>query len=319
MKLTREVKTGILAVGGIMLFIFGYNFLNNSNIFDSSRTFYVKYNQVDGLAPSAPVTINGLQVGKVKSIDFADARGGLLVTFTVESDFQFSSNSMVEIYSSGFIGGNNLGIVPDFEAGQMARNGDTLQGRIQKGMIDGFMDSLDPIQSGLIQTLSKVDTLLGNINAVMDEDTKNNLRQSVASLNTSMASFRNASANIDRLLSEKEGQLSATFENLDRTSANFAQISDSLSQVNIKAMMVDLESTLAKFHALATKIEQGEGSVGKLLNDEELYNNLAGASAQLEGLLQDMKENPKRYVHFSIFGKKNKAYVDPDEQEQNPE
>lgn len=319
MKLTREVKTGILAVGGIMLFIFGYNFLNNSNIFDSSRTFYVKYNKVDGLAPSAPVTINGLQVGKVKSIDFADARGGLLVTFTVESDFQFSKNSTVEIYSSGFIGGNNLGIVPDFEAGQMARNGDTLQGRIQKGMIDGFMDSLDPIQSGLVQTLSKVDTLLDNINAVMDEDTKDNLRQSVASLNASMASFRNASANIDRLLSEKEGQLSATFENLDRTSANFAQISDSLSQVNIKAMMADLESTLAKFNALATKIEQGEGSVGKLLNDEELYNNLAGASAQLEALLQDMKENPKRYVHFSIFGKKNKAYVDPDEQEQNPE
>ena len=313
MKLTREVKTGILALGGIFLFIFGYNFLKNSSIFENARTFYVKYSSVDGLAPSAPVTINGLQVGTVRSIDFLDASGELLVTFAVDNDFQFAKSSVVEIYSSGFISGNNLGIIPDFSNSDMAKSGDTLSGRIKPGMMDGLMKTLDPIQSGLVQTLTKVDTLLNNINAVMDEDTKENLRQSVANLNASMASFRNASRNIDQLLADNKAGLDSTFANLDRTTANFAQFSDSLAQVNIQAMMADLEGMLAKFNAVADKIERGEGSVGKLLNDEELYNNLTGASAQLEALLEDMKLNPKRYVHFSLFGKKNKEYQAPEE------
>jgi len=313
LKLTREVKTGILALGGIILFIFGYNFLKNSSIFDNARTFHVKYNQVGGLSPSAPVTINGLQVGQVKSIDFEDARGGLLVTFKVENDFEFAKSSVVEIYSSGFIGGNNLGIIPDVNGAVMASSGDTLIGRIKPGMMDGLMETLDPIQSGLVQTLTKVDTLLNNINEVMNEDTKENLRQSIANLNASMASFRNASNNIDKLLADNKNGLDSTFANLDRTSANFAQFSDSLAQVDITAMMANMEQMLAKFNAVADKIERGEGSVGKLLNDEELYNNLTGASAQLEALLEDMKRNPKRYVHFSVFGKKNKDYQEPEE------
>lgn len=313
MKLTREVKTGILALGGIFLFIFGYNFLKNSSIFENARTFYVKYQQVDGLATSAPVTINGLQVGTVKSIDFLDSSGDLLVTFKVDNDFDFAKSSVVEIYSSGFISGNNLGIIPDFKNNDMAKSGDTLIGRVKPGMMDGLMETLDPIQSGLVQTLAKVDTLLDNVNEVMDQNTKENLRQSIASLNASMASFRNASKNIDQLLADNKAGLDSTFANLDRTSANFAQFSDSLAQVNIQAMMADLEGMLSKFNAVADKIERGEGSVGKLLNDEELYNNLAGASAQLEALLEDMKLNPKRYVHFSLFGKKNKEYQAPEE------
>ncbi len=311
MALTKEVKTGILVIAGILLFIFGYNFLKNSSLFDNIRTFYVKYDNVAGLAPSAPVTINGLQVGKVESIDFANAQGGLLVTFSVKKDFSFSKKSMVEIYSSGFIGGNNLGIIPINDPANTAKSGDTLSGEIHAGLLDGIMDKFDPLETSLMSTLSKLDTMLGGVNEVLNEDTRDNLRSSIANLNATMTSFNSASRDMKNLLGDNKDKLSNTFENLDVTSKNFAKLSDSLSQIEVGEMMRNMEGAIAKLNNIADGIENGEGSVGKLLKDEELYNNLTGASGQLEQLLQDMKLNPKRYVHFSLFGKRAKQYDPP--------
>jgi phospholipid/cholesterol/gamma-HCH transport system substrate-binding protein len=308
LKLSREVKTGILVISGILLFIFGYSFLKNSDLFETDRIFYVNYENVAGLAQSAPVTINGLEVGRVKSIKFADKNGGLLASFSVEKDFEFSKNSTVLIYSSGFIGGNNLGIILANDGGPAANSGDTLQGNIQTGMIDGIMDKFLPLEKSLEFTLARLDTVLVGISDVMDEDTKKNLRSSISNLNQTMASFNGVARDMKSMLNTNKDKLNNTLTNLDVTAENFARLSDSLAQIETGELVRSMEATIGKLNSIAEGIDNGEGSVGKLLKDDKLYNNLTGASKQLEQLLEDMKLNPKRYVHFSLFGKKQKQY-----------
>ncbi len=311
MKLSREVKTGILVLSGILLFIFGYNFLKNSSLLETDRIFYVKYENVAGLKPSAPVTINGLEVGQVKSIDFLNKKGGLLVKFSVEKDFEFSKSSVVQIYSSGLIGGNNLGILPVIDDAAKAKSGDTLTGEIQTGMIAGLMDKFVPLETSLKQTLAKLDTVLIGVNDIMDEETKANLRSSISNLNATMASFNGVSRDMKSLLSTNKDKLNSTFANLDITAENFAKLSDSLAQLETGELIRNMEATIGKLNNIAEGIENGEGSVGKLLKDDKLYNNLTGASKQMAQLLEDMKLNPKRYVHFSLFGKRPKQYTAP--------
>ncbi|MEL6812315.1 MAG: MlaD family protein [Bacteroidota bacterium] len=308
MKLSKEVKTGILVILGILLFIFGFNFLKNSDLISSKRVFYVKYENVSGLSLSAPVTINGLQIGKVEKINLPDENGKLKVEFSIDADYQFAKTSTVQIYSSGFISGNNLGIIPDYNSTIMAQSGDELKGDIQVGLIDNIMDKFDPLEASLTETLSKLDTVLGGVSEVLDEKTKANLRSSIANLNATMTSFNGVSRDMKNLLDGNKDKLSNTFANLDTTAENFAQLSDSLAQIKTGELVKNMETTISKLNSIAEGIDNGEGSVGKLLKDEKLYDNLTGASKQLEELLEDMKLNPKRYVHFSLFGKRPKQY-----------
>ncbi len=316
MKLTREVKTGILAIGAILLFIFGYSFLKGTNLFQDSRIFYVKYQNVEGLAKSAPVTINGLVVGKVNNIGFGSKGGGLVVKFTVESDFAFSKNSMVKIYSAGLIGGKSLGIFPDYNANNLAKSGDTLRGEIDLGMLDAVSKALGPLQNKLTATLTSVDTLLAGVNEILNEESRTNLQSAIKDLNSTMRSLNGASGKLNTLLANNSEKLDRTFTNLDDMAANFSTLSDSLAQLEVGRLVSDLDKVVSGFDAIVSKIDNGEGSVGKLINDEKLYNNLEGASKQLEQLLQDLKLNPKRYVNISVFGKKQKEYTTPEDPNQ---
>lgn len=316
MKVTKEVKTGILAILAILLFIYGYSFLKGSDLFSNERVFYVSYNNVAGLTVSAPVTINGYVIGQVKDIEFENEKGGLLVTFKLNKDFEFSKNSIVRIYSTSVLGGNALAIIPEIDKNNIAESGDTLKGEIEKGMLESLTSGLEPLENRIYKTLSGLDTLLNNFNSVLNEDTKNNLIDAIASLNKTMKSFEGTSSDLNSLLSENKPKLDKTFTYLETTTENLASFSDSLSQVDVKAMATNLEATLESFDAIMKKIDNGEGSIGKLVNDENLYNNLEAASKELEELLRDLKENPKRYVNVSVFGKKAKAY-EPTETEKN--
>tara|TARA_R110000787_G_scaffold60220_10_gene136602 strand:+ start:10147 stop:11097 length:951 start_codon:yes stop_codon:yes gene_type:complete len=308
LKITKEVKTGLLAIFAISLLIYGYSFLKGSDIFSNERIFYVSYNNVAGLAVSAPVTINGYAIGQVKDIEFENEKGSLLVTFKLNKDFEFSKNSVVRIYSTSVIGGNALAIIPKIDKNNIAKSGDTLKGEIEKGMLESLTSGLKPLENRIYKTLSGLDTLLNNFNSVLNNDTKDNLKEAIASLNKTMKSFEGASSDLNSLLSENKPKLDSTFSYLETTTSNLASFSDSLAQVDIKAMATNLEATLESFDAIMKKIDNGEGSIGKLVNDEKLYNNLEAASKELEELLRDLKENPKRYVHISVFGKKAKEY-----------
>lgn len=315
MRLSKEVKTGILAIGAILLLIFGYSFLKGTNLLDKNREFYVKYDNVEGLAQAAPVTINGLTVGKVQDITFANDKGGLIVKFTIEKDFNFSRNSIVRIYSAGLIGGKNLGVFPEYDVKNIAKSGDTLRGDIEDGMLSAVTKALGPLERKVNNTLATVDTLLLSVNAIVDEDTRSNLREAIANLNTTLNSFAGVSENLNHILSNNTGKLDNTFTNLDKTAGNLSRLTDSLSKLETGKLVTNLQNVVDRMDKIVSGVENGNGSMGKLLKNDQLYVNLEGASRQLEQLLQDLKLNPKRYVHISVFGKRNKEYESPE----NPE
>ena len=313
MKVSREVKTGILAIGAILLFVFGYSFLKGTNLFQDSRVFFVKYENVEGLATSAPVTINGLNVGKVNDIRFADGNGGLVVKFTVDNAFVFSKSSKVRIYSDGLIGGKSLGIFLEYDPENIAKSGDTLSGAIDGGMLDAVTKALGPLEDRLTSTLISVDSMLLSVNDILDKDTRLHLKQAIQNLNGTMSSLNGASGKLNTLLANNAGKMDRTFTNLDEMSLNFSKFSDSLAQIQTGKLVADLQDVIGRFDAIVTGLDNGEGSVGKLLKDEKLYENLEGASKELEKLLEDVRLNPKRYVHVSVFGKKQKEYAAPND------
>ena len=313
MKVSREVKTGILAIGAILLFVFGYSFLKGTNLFQDSRVFFVKYKNVEGLATSAPVTINGLNVGKVNDIRFADGNGGLVVKFTVDNAFVFSKSSKVRIYSDGLIGGKSLGIFLEYDPKNIAKSGDTLSGAIDGGMLDAVTKALGPLENRLTSTLISVDSMLLSVNDILDKDTRLHLKQAIQNLNGTMSSLNGASGKLNTLLANNAGKMDRTFTNLDEMSLNFSKFSDSLAQIQTGKLVADLQDVIGRFDTIVTGLDNGEGSVGKLLKDEKLYENLEGASKELEKLLEDVRLNPKRYVHVSVFGKKQKEYAAPND------
>ncbi len=307
MKITREVKTAILVISGILLFIYLFNFLKGNDILDSSRTFYTIYENVEGLAPSTPVTINGLNVGKVQDISFTeDGTGKLLVKLVVEEEFDFSKNSEAQLYEAGLIGGKAIAIVPAFDNAENATKGTYLKGTIKAGLSELVNQRLTPLQEKLETTFVSADSLLMSLNSVFDDRTKNNLKSSIAQLNTTISSFKSTSESLDQLVSENQENLKSTLNNIENISGNLSKITDSIAESDLTETINNLQATISNFNKILVKIERGEGSMGKLMKDEGLYNNLDGAAKELEALLKDIKLHPKRY--FRVLSKKEIPY-----------
>ncbi len=311
MKFTREVKTGILAICAIALLIFGYSFLKGKNLLENDRTLYAVYKNVEGLIPSSPVTINGLVVGQVVSIDFADTQGNLIVEFNVDNEFSFSRNSEAKVYGGGLIGGKSLAIVPKYEQGLEAKDGDTLPGRIEAGLLELVNDKLTPLQEKLEAAITDADTLLTSVNGILNVDNKNNLNSIFKDLSISIKDFKGTSRRLNNLMATNEDKLSRAFTNADEISSKLNKVSDSLSKINVKKIGKELETVLANFEKISKDLNAGKGTAGKLLKDDKLYYNLEKTSKQLELLLQDLRLNPTRYINVSVFGKKNKPYQQP--------
>ncbi|APY00230.1 MlaD family protein [Lacinutrix venerupis] len=309
MKITREVKTAILAITGILLFIFGFSYLKGKNLLDDSIIVYAKYDNVEGLTPSTPVTINGYIVGKVLDIYFEDESSGVLVVkMDIDTKFKFSKNSKAELFQNGFIGGKAVQIIPAYDNDANAEDGDYLKSQVKEGMMELVNERLTPLQEKIEKVMSETDTLLVGFNNAFDAKAQQDLKNSIASLNATVSSFNATAKSLNSLIDNNKSKLDNTITNFENTSGNLSTMTDKMAQVDIAKTVEDLQSTIKKFDNLIASVENGEGSIGKLLKDDELYKNLSGASNQMEELLQDMKLNPKRYVHFSLFGKKPKRY-----------
>jgi len=309
LKLSLEVKTALLVILGIIFFFFGFSYLKGNNVLDSSRTYYAEYSNVEGLTASTPVTINGLNVGKVTDISFKeDNSGKIMVTLRVDTDFKFSKNSIAQIYDNGLIGGKALAILPAFDSAEEAQNGDHLKSATKAGLTDLMQQKLTPLQEKIEGVMVSADSLLVNLNSVLDNETKQNLKSGIAGLSETMSNFKKTSKVLDDMLVTNKLKIDTTLDNVENASGNFASITSDLEKVDVAKTVTELQATLNKFNSVLASVDNGEGSIGKLLKDEGLYNNLEGASKQMEQLLEDMKLNPKRYVHFSLFGKKAKRY-----------
>jgi len=314
LKLTREIKTAILVITSILIFIWGYSFLKGKDLFSSYKNYYVIYENVEGLSASAPVTLNGLSIGKVNGITI-NQQGKLVVEVQVKTDFPISKSSQLQVYEPGFIGGKQVAVIPNLEDTILAKDGDTLQSNVRLGMLAKAGDQLAPIQSKVEHTLTSADSLLTNFNSLLDAENKENLSVAIAELTQTMKTLNSASKTLDRMLSANQQNIDQMMSSLNQTSANFAEISNSLTEADLGKVVKDLESTLANVNKMMTDMESGKGTLGKLMKDEAMYNNLSAASKELELLLQDVRLNPTRYVNVSVFGKKNKPYVAPEENE----
>ena len=310
LKLTREIKTAILVIISILLFIWGYSFLKGKNLFDTSNKLFVVYENVAGLAPSAPVTLNGLTIGKVNAINIK-TDGKLLVELSITNDFPISKSSIAEIYDSGLVGGRQIAIKPNLTDTNYTKSGDFLQASSKLGLADALAQQLEPLQSKLQLVLENANLLFTNVNEVLDANTKQNLKGSIAELNKTLSEFSVASKSINELIADNKSKLNSTLTNFDKTSSNFAKMSDSLAKANLGQTVKNLEKTLANVDKLMAEMEQGKGTLGKLMKDETMYNNFSNSSKELELLLQDLRLHPTRYVNVSLFGKKEKPYVAP--------
>lgn len=302
-----------MSVVAIALFIFGYNFLKGKNLLESSRTFYAVYDQVEGLSASSAVTINGLQVGTVTDIKILP-NTNLLVTMNINNDFPFSKSSIAEIYGGNLIGGKTIAIIPNTEDKRVAQPGDTLQSEIEAGLLELVNDQLAPLQQKLEEVVSSVDTITRSVNFIVDEKSRMELKQSISSLSVSMQNLAKISDRADKLIEENSTNITSTLDNFNQASDKLNGITDSISGIEFGRMISSLEQTIDNFNAISAKLESGEGSLGKLIQEDSVYANLENSTKELEALLQDLRMNPKRYVHFSIFGKKNKVYQEPEEE-----
>ena len=311
MKITREIKTAILVIASILLFIWGYSFLKGRDLLSNYKTFYIQYDNVEGIVNSAPVTINGLIVGKVSSIKFLNETGKVQVELQIKNDFPFSKSSVASIYEPGLIGGKQIMITPNFEDKTIAESGMTLAGNVKQGLTSLVAERLTPLQEKVEKMVVSADALLKNVNTLLDAKTKTDLKSSIANLDATLAQFKVASKSVNEMLADNKGKINSTMSNVDKASANFAKISDSLSKANIGKTVKSLEKTLASVDKIMADVQAGKGTLGKLAKDEAMYTNFTKSSKELELLLQDFRLNPTRYVNVSLFGKKNKPYKSP--------
>lgn len=310
MKITREIKTAILVITSILLFIWGYNFLKGKDLFNKYKKIYVEYENVEGLAPSAPITINGLIVGKVKTITITE-KGSLLVELQIQTDFPISKTSTAAIYGAGLLGDKQVAIHPNFADKNIIESGDYLKGGVDAGLMDSVGEKVTPVMAKLEKLMTSADQLIVSFNSVLDAKGQADLKKSLTELSATMEQFHKVASNANIILEENKGQLKGVVSNFNKVSDNFVKISDSLNKADLGTTVKSLNSTLNKLDGIMAGIDSGKGSMGKLMKDEALYQNLERTSKELELLLQDVRLNPTRYVNVSVFGKKNKPYVAP--------
>ena len=311
MQISKEIKTSVLVFLGIILFIFGFNYLKGQNLLGSSRTFYAVYDNVEGLTASTPVTISGLTVGKVIDINFKeDGTGKLLVKLLVDADFQFSKNSKAELYETGLIGGKAIAIIPAFDNAENAKTDAYLTGSVKAGLSELVNQKLTPLQGKIENMMVSADSLLNNLNEVFDDATKNNLKRSISSLSATIYSFKSTSLSLNQVIKSNQGKIDSVLTNANNLTGNLSKITDSLSEADLGKTIKDLQITVTNLNKMLSGIENGEGSLGKLLKDDALYINLEGATKELESLLKDVKLHPNRYTR--ILSKKEIPYKEPE-------
>ncbi len=311
MKLSREIKTAVLVIASILLFIWGYSFLKGKELFANYKTFYVQYDNVEGLAKSAPVTLNGLTIGKVNDIKIEETTGKLIVELQITSDFPISATSTAVLYEPGLIGGKQIAIEPDFTSKTLATNGQQLKGSLKLSLSASVQEKLVPLQTKLESILDNTDKLLSGVNAVLDKKAQENIKKSLAELSKTMEELHATSTSASAILNENKSDFKAVIANFKKVSADFVAISNSLDKAGLGNTVENLNKTLAKVDGLMADLQSGKGSAGKLLKDEALYTNLKATTKEMELLLQDVRLHPARYINVSVFGKKIKPYVAP--------
>ena len=312
MKISNETKVGILAAIAIAIFIVGYNFLKGNDIFTSENEFYAKYDKVDGLAISKPVLVNGFQIGRVSALTL-QPNGQILAQFKINPKYVVPNNTIARLESTDLLGSKAV----IFDLGnslKYAIDGDTLNANVQQNI----MEQVEPVQKKAQLIIAKLDSLLSSVNTILNPDFQKNVSRSFASIAKTLETLEITSKTVDGAVSIQAKRIDNILANAESISSNLKNnnekitaimnnmnnFTDQLAKANFKETLDNANKAVADLQATVAKINNGAGSLGMLLNDEKLYNNLNNAAANLDKLMIDLQANPKRYVSFSVFGGK---------------
>ena len=313
MKLSNETKIGALTAIAITILILGYSYLRGNDVFSGSNKFSAIYQSVDGLAVSKPVLVNGFQIGRVSKMELRD-NGHTVVEFKIDDQYKVPTNTLAKLVSTDLLGGKAI-VFQLGTSNEFAQDKDTLRADVAGSLAE----SLQPIQTKAENLMTKLDSSLASLNRIMNPNFERNVDRSFESIANSLQTLEGTTKKIDNLVAGQTDHINGILTNAETVSlnlknttngltgvtANFQRFSDDLANSNIKQTLDNANKAVADLQQVMSKINSNNGTLGLLMRDDSLYRNLQYASKNLDALFIDVKANPKRYVHFSVFGRKN--------------
>ncbi|MBQ2196592.1 MAG: MCE family protein [Prevotella sp.] len=299
MKITKEIKIALVAIVSIVLLFFGMNFLKGMTLFSNGDSYYITFKDISGLSSSSPIFANGYRVGVVKDVSFDyENNGDVVVEFMVDDDLQIPRGSTAEIVSD-LMGNVKMNLLLADNPRDFVAKGDTIMGVINSGMLGKAKDMIPVIE----KMLPKLDSILANINMLLSDPnigrTLGNVQKTTENLTVTTQQLNALMANVNKDVPGLMGKASGLLDNANNLTAN-------LAAVDVASTVAKVDQTLANVQQLTSKLNDNKGTLGLLMNDETLYYNLTNTVLSADSLLNNLREHPKRYVHFSLFGKKDK-------------
>ncbi len=324
MKINNETKVGIITVFSVTILILGFNYLKGRDIFTDTVDIYAEYEQISGIKASNPVLYNGFIIGKITELELSP-RGTIIATLTIKPDLQIPDNTIAKIVSQDLLGAK--AIVLNFgDSRTFVEEGDTLRTDMEMSLAESVNSEVLPVKQKAEKLLGTVDSILISIQYILNPNFRSNIDQSFASIKRSIETLEVTATRVDSMVKYQSARFKMISNNIESISTNLKnnnerissilqnvdQISDSLAKVNFIQTIDRANKALADIAIITEKINTGQGSLGLLVNDEKLYNNLNQSSKDLDKLLVDLRLNPKRYLNISVFGGGNKKYKEPD-------
>ena len=299
MKFSKEIRIALVAIAGIAVLYFGLQFLKGMTLFSSDNRYFVKFQDVSGLSVASPIFANGYRVGVVEEIVFNyNNTGEIIATIGVNQELNVPKGSRAEI-STDLMGNVKVLLTLGNVADGVVAPGDTIYGGQQVGAMGKAADMIPTIQ----QMLPKLDSILASVNTLLADPA---IASSLHNVDQITANLTRTSNDLNQLTAQLNRQMPQMLKNADGVLANTNQLTKNLNDLDIAATMSSVNNTLHNVEQMTAKLNSKEGTLGLLMRDPGLYNNLNATMMHADSLMIDLKQNPKRYVHFSVFGKKNK-------------
>jgi len=315
MSKSAITKIGILVISAIALLIWGVNFLKGKNIFKKEDTYYVIYKDVNGLSISNPVLISGYKVGQVSKIEYIqDTVESFRVSILVEDNYKIRKGSVAQIFSQDIMGSRAIRILMGKEE-KFHSSKDTLISSVEGGLVEQVNLEIAPLKKKAESLISSLDSAIIIIREIFNKNTQESLRNTILSIQTTIQNLERSTFTLDTLMSAEKSKLAMIFSNVESITANlknnndkisqiinnFSKISDSIAKANIASTLAKADKALLQLNQTLNSINNGQGTVAQLLNNDTLYQNIENASYHMSRLMRDLHENPKRYLHFSVF------------------
>jgi phospholipid/cholesterol/gamma-HCH transport system substrate-binding protein len=325
-KISKEFKIGIVVLCAIAAFLWGINFLKGTNLFSHKYYLYAVYPKIDNLIPANPLLINGYKIGQVNEISLfqQDGQNKVLVKFLLTEDVKIPKNSIAKAISSDLLGSKAVEIIYSNET-ELVKSGDTLIAAAEEGFKESLDKRIAPIQAKAENLINSMDSVMTVVSLILNTKTRDNLDKSFESVRKAILTLEQTAYKLDDLVGSEKVKISSVLSNLNQITSNLSKngqkidaiinnvssMTDSLAKAQLKDAIANADKSMKELNIMLAKINEGQGTAGKLLKNDSLYNNLNKSSEDLDKLLKDLRLNPERYIHFSVFGRKSRKPVNP--------